>query len=184
MALSFYRLFSILLLVSLFGCSKPAPPTRSPEFLMTSTVREIMASMVMPSADELWNAVSSSVTEKGVVEKAPQSEQDWKDIRAKAITIMEASDLLLIPGRHAAPPGSTAQDPKSQLTPEQIEKLIADDPDSWTKFAHGLHDSVVPALKAIDAKDKMALSDAGDAIDKACENCHLKFWYPNESKNK
>src|SRR6185295_13390099 len=113
MALSFYRLFSILLLVSLFGCSKPAPPTRSPEFLMTSTVREIMASMVMPSADELWNAVSSSVTEKGVVEKAPQSEQDWKDIRAKAITIMEASDLLLIPGRHAAPPGSTAQDPKS-----------------------------------------------------------------------
>jgi len=24
--------------------------------------------------------------------------------------------------------------------------------------------------------------NAGDAIDKACENCHLKYWYPEEAK--
>ena len=153
-----------------------------PQFLATSTIREIMQSMVMPSADALWNSVSSSVTDKGIVEKAPETAQDWLDIRGRAITIIEASDLILIPGRHAAPPGASAQDPKVQLTPEQIDKLIADDPDSWTKFAHELHDSVMPALKAIDAKDKMALSDAGDAIDKACESCHKKYWYPNEGK--
>ena len=23
------------------------------------------------------------------------------------------------------------------------------------------------------------LSEAGEAIDTACENCHLKYWYPN-----
>jgi hypothetical protein len=171
---------SVLLLVLLFGCNKPAPPAKTPQFLVTSTLREVMESMVMPSADELWKAVSTTVTDKGTVEKAPHSEEDWKNIRARAVTLMEASDLILIPGRHAAPPGSTAQDPKVQLKPEQIDKLIADDPESWAHFAHRLHDSVIPALKAIDAKDTMGLSDAGDAIDKACESCHLKYWYPNE----
>jgi hypothetical protein len=39
------------------------------------------------------------------------------------------------------------------------------------------------ALKAIDARDKEALLDSGDAIDQACENCHVKYWYPNEAQN-
>jgi len=34
------------------------------------------------------------------------------------------------------------------------------------------------ALKAIDAKNVMGLLDAGEGIDNACENCHLKYWYP------
>jgi|SRR5712671_116457 len=168
-------------IISESGCSRP-DPSKAPEYLMTSTLREIMGSMVMPSADALWSAVSSSVTDKGVVEKAPKTEQEWKEVRDRAVTILEASDLILVPGRHVAAPGQTAQDSKINLTPEQIGKLISDDPASWTKFAHGMHDSVLPALKAIDAKDSMALSDAGGEIDKACENCHLKFWYPSEAK--
>jgi cytochrome c556 len=46
--------------------------------------------------------------------------------------------------------------------------------------AHGLHDAVLPALKAIEEKDVKGLSDAGEKIDTACENCHLKYWYPNQ----
>jgi hypothetical protein len=36
-----------------------------------------------------------------------------------------------------------------------------------------------PALAAIDAKDPLALLDAGEQIDTACENCHQVFWFPN-----
>ena len=70
------------------------------------------------------------------------------------------------------------------LAPNVIEKMIAEEPAAWTMFAHAMHDSVMPALKAIDAKDPMALSDAGAAIDQACENCHLKFWYPKDAQNR
>ena len=31
---------------------------------------------------------------------------------------------------------------------------------------------------AKDKKDAEALSDAGETIDEACEQCHLKYWYP------
>jgi signal transduction histidine kinase len=97
---------------------------------------------------------------------------------------MEASDLILIPGRHVAAPGEKEQDPNVNLAPEKIEALINSDRASWVKMAHDLHDSVLPALKAIDAKDAQALSDAGAGIDKACEDCHLKYWYPKDAGKK
>jgi hypothetical protein len=83
-----------------------------------------MGAMVMPSADILWSAVSSNVTDKGIEEKAPKTEEEWKAVRSSAVTIMEASDLILIPGRHVAAPGEKEQDPDVNLSPEKIEALI------------------------------------------------------------
>jgi hypothetical protein len=178
-----YLIPSSVVLILAGSCKKEEPP-KPPEFLVTSSIREIMGSMVMPGADDLWNAVSSSVTAKGVEEKAPKTEQEWNDVRGKAITLMEASNLILIPGRHVAPPGAVNKEPSVNLAPDVIEKMIAEEPAAWTMFAHAMHDSVIPALKAIDAKDPMALSDAGAAIDQACETCHLKFWYPKDAQKR
>jgi len=165
------------------GCKAPEPP-KEPELKLTSPIRDIMASMVMPSADVLWNAVSTNVTANGTEEKAPKTEEEWKAVRGSAVTIMEASDLIVIPGRHVAAPGDKEQDPKVNLAPEKIEAMINGDRASWVKMAHDLHDSVLPALKAIEAKDAMALSDAGAGVDKACEDCHLKYWYPKDAGTK
>jgi hypothetical protein len=32
------------------------------------------------------------------------------------------------------------------------------------------------------ARDKDALFVSIDKIDKACENCHLHYWYPNDKR--
>ena len=34
-----------------------------------------------------------------------------------------------------------------------------------------------PVLQAIEAKDKDKLLEVSDGIDRACENCHIKYWY-------
>lgn len=165
--------------VLLCGCkAQEEQPPKESEFRLTSPVRDIMGSMVMPSADILWNAVATNITDRGVEEKAPKSEEDWKSVRNSAVTLLEASDLILMPGRHVAAPGEKEKEPGVNLAPEKIEALINGDRAAWIAMAHGLHDSVMPALKAIDARDSKALSDAGTGIDKACEDCHLKYWYP------
>jgi len=67
-------------------------------------------------------------------------------------------------------------------TPEEIQKAIDGDRPSFTKFVHALNAAGVKALTAIDAKNAESLVEAGDAMDKACENCHLKYWYPNSPR--
>jgi hypothetical protein len=150
----------------------------------TFTIREIMQSMVQPRADTLWNAVSTSVTDKGVETNAPKNEEEWAKMRYEAVTLAEAMNSILTPGRKVAKAGEQAKDPKVELSPDQIEKLINEDRESWTKLAHSLQDSVMVAIKAIDAKNAEALSNAGGDMDMACETCHKKYWYPNQEEQK
>jgi cytochrome c556 len=163
------------------SCARQQPETQA-EYRTTATIKDIMDSMVDPSADFIWEAVATVVSAKGVEERAPQTDEEWRDVRRRAITLLEATNLLQIPGRHVAKPGEKADDPKVELAPEQIEDMINKDRTSWIKYAHGLHDATMEALKAIDEKDKEKLLDVGNGIDEACEKCHLQYWYPNENK--
>src|SRR5437899_5961435 len=153
------------------------------EYRTTATIKDIMDSMVDPGSDVIWDSVETVVSAKGTEEKMPRTDEEWKNVRNHAIMLLEATNLLLIPGRHVAKPGEKAEDPKVELAPEQIETLINQDRASWVKFAHGLHDATMDSFKAIEKKDVEGLLNSGDGIDKACESCHLKYWYPNEAKN-
>ena len=152
--------------------------SREPDFRPTSTIKDIMDSMVDPSADVIWESVATIITIDGTEEKAPRTDDEWKAVRRGAIRIIEATNLLLIPGRHVAQPGEKAENENIELAPEEIEARLNQDRASWITLAHGLHDAGMTVLHAIDAKDAPALSDAGEGLDRACENCHLKYWYP------
>jgi hypothetical protein len=163
-----------LLLVGACRAQQPA------DYRPTATVKDIMDSIVDPSADALWDSVGTTISAAGTQQRAPHTDEEWANLRRRTVQLIEATNLLLIPGRHVARPGEKAEDPKIQLAPEQIEALINEDRQAWTRRAHGLHDAAVEAQKAIEARNAEALLDAGDVLDKACENCHLTYWYPRK----
>ncbi|MEP7310870.1 MAG: hypothetical protein ABJA98_35685 [Acidobacteriota bacterium] len=176
------RRFTLLFLVSsavfvVVACSKTqAPPPSS--FRPTSTIKDLMDSMVDPSADALWESVATIVSAAGTEERQPKTPEEWANVRRRAITLIEATNLLIMEGRHVAKPGEKAENEEVELGPEEIEKLINEDRTTWIKNAYALNDATMIALKAIDAKSASGLLDAGEGIDTACENCHLKYWYP------
>ena len=75
---------------------------------------------------------------------------------------------------------TTAKD--GELPPDEIEKLVAKDRASWIRLAQKFSDAAQVALKAANGKSADGISDADEGIDGACENCHLKFWYPDQEK--
>jgi hypothetical protein len=155
------------------GCSR----TPSPEFQPTATVKDIMDSVVDPNADAIWDSVEIIATLQGIEEKVPKTDEDWKNLRRHAISLLEASNLLLVPGRRIAKPGEKAEDERVDLKPEEIEERMKNDPAAWTMGAHGLHDATLESLKAIEARDVKALLNAGDVLDQSCETCHRQYWY-------
>ena len=161
------------------GCTGTAkPPASDSPLRPTSTIKDIMDSVVDPSADALWDAVATTVSAAGTDERRPRTDEEWANVRHHAIALLEATNLLLMEGRHVAKPGEKAADPEVELGPDQIEALIAQDRAAFVKLAHGLYDAALPALKATQDKNADALLDAGEGIDMACESCHLKYWYP------
>ena len=153
-----------------------------PQYRTDATVKDIMDSIVDPNADYLWDAVSTDSTLKGIVEKAPKTDEDWKEVRRHAVSLMEAMNMLQIPGRPVAKPGEKAADPRVEEPPEVIKTMIDSDRRTWAANANGLYDATALILKAVDAKNVDGILDAGDRIDKACETCHLKYWYPKQTQ--
>ena len=175
-----YLLIALVSVVCIAACGKsqaPEPLLRSP-----STVKEIMDSMVEPSADFIFDSVAQIADEHGITEKAPHTEEEWKEVRRRAIQLLEAPNLLVMPGRQAAHSHERSQNPKIELQPEEIQKLIDADHAAFAARALVLQDAATKALSAIDKKDAKGLFDAAGALDKACENCHLRYWYPNDER--
>lgn len=172
------------------GCqsSQPTPaaaPTRAadPPFRTTSTIREVMQSMVAPSAQGLWDSVGRVSDAKGTRDLEPRSDEEWAAVRRHAVSLMETTNLLLIPGRHVAREGQQtlkADDaaPGTELPPSEIEKRINQNWTTWIAMVHALHGSAASMLDAIDKKDVPRLESNGSDLDGVCESCHLIFWYP------
>ena len=160
------------------GCNRREERAPQPQFRPTATVKDIMTSIVDPEADVLWNAVATIVSLTGTEERAPKTDEEWEAVRRSAVQLVEATNLLRVPGRHVARPGEKSQNPRIELQPETIQKMIAEDPATWSRHVDQLHDAAVPALTAADAKNAKGLFDAGEHIERACESCHQQYWYP------
>jgi hypothetical protein len=178
--MKFYWLPLAAFLFAGSGCSKEGPP--APDLLRTATIKDIMDSMVDPSGDFMFESVAEIADEHGVTVKAPKTDEEWEDVRHHALILLEAPNLLTMQGRKVAHPNERSKNPEVELQPEQIQKLVDADRPSFLRRARRLQDAATEALKAIDAKDKDALFSSIDHIDKACENCHLHYWYPNDKR--
>jgi len=141
-----------------------------------------MDSMVDPSADYLFDSVAQIADERGITDKAPHTPEEWKEARRRAVQLVEAPNLLIMSSRKAARPGERSENPSVELQPEEIQKLIDADHPAFVTRARQLQDAAQAALQSIDAKDAKGLFDAAGKLDKACENCHLHYWYPNDRR--
>ena len=143
-----------------------------------STIKDLMDSIIDPSADVVWGAVGTVVDQDGVHDTFPKTQEEWLNVRRAAIRIIEGSNLLMMPGREAAPPGSKSDAPGVELEPPEITALIKRNRRSFDAFARTLQALGFEAVRAIEAQDTAALLEIGGRIQDACEGCHQVFWYP------
>ena len=162
------------------GCSRSVSPDT--QLAPTATIKDLMDAMVDPSAEYLFDNIVEIVDESGTIDKTPKTDEEWAEVRRRALMLVEAPNLLVAPGRKVANPGEKPEYPEVELGPDQIQQLIDGDRDAFVRRARRLQDAATLALKAIDARDKRELFAKLGDVDKACESCHLHYWYPNDKR--
>lgn len=113
---------------------------QAPVFQPVGTVRQVMLGIVKPSSDVVFKFQFDP----------PKTDEEWATLQNNVLTLAEAGNLLLVPGR-------------------------AKDQGEWVKNAKALIDTGSQAFKAANAKDAKALETIGDKIDETCESCHAKY---------
>jgi hypothetical protein len=143
-----------------------------------ASIKDLMDAIIDPSADVLWGAVGTVVDEEGEHESIPKTPEAWLDLRRAAIRIVEGANLLMMPGRDAAPVGTKSEVPGVELEPAQIAALIKKNRKSFDAYARSLRVIGLQALRATETKNAESLIEIGGRMQDLCESCHRKFWYP------
>lgn len=168
----------------LTACSQghPAAHDRNsnpPPFIPAATLQELMDAQIDPAADFIWGSVGTVITAAGVEDRRPHTDEDWAQVRHKVIALIEATNLLLIPGRRVADSDFPSAGP-GVLSSTEIQRNLTHDPAGFDSFVLALRAVALQELAAVDHQDAAALLQTGEAMDAACESCHVANWYPHE----
>lgn len=167
---------------SALAIAQTGPINASKDRQIHTTIKDLMDSIVDPSADVIWGASGTIVDQdQGTVELSPKNQDEWLNVRRAAVRIVEGANLLMTPGRQTAPPGTKSETPGVELEPSEITALIGRNRIGFNAFATALRDLGWEALRATEAKNTDALLDIGGRMQEVCEGCHQTFWYPNAS---
>ena len=128
-----------------------APAADSGQYRTAVPMKELMGHVIDNAADGVWLAQGWLINEEGTHELFPTDDAGWRYATNAGITIAEASNLLLLPGRP-----------------------VDDDP-RWADAAHMLYDAGMEAHQAAEARDKERFFEAGGKIYEACTKCHSHY---------
>lgn len=144
-----------LVMVASGGCSEP----EGPPFQPMVDVKELMTAIVDPAADVLWDSVGTVISEEGVDEWYPKTDDDWAAVRHSAIVIMEAGNLLMIGER-------------------------ARDRGAWMEMSRQMIDAGAEALKAAESRDPDAVFAVGETVYFSCDRCHSLYWIDDRDRGR
>jgi plastocyanin len=85
---------------------------------------------------------------------------------------------MLMEGRDVARSGFRSENPGIELEPEEVQALIEEDFEAWTRLVTDYHRVAVTMFDAVTNRDADRLFDEGGALDVTCERCHQRYWYP------
>src|SRR5262245_13936192 len=72
------------------------PPQLLSDMTPVVSVKELMANMIDPIADNIFDAVWWETTPKGLVEHRPKTDEDWDKVKTGAVSLAEGIFLLKV----------------------------------------------------------------------------------------
>ena len=139
------------------SCAADAPT--GPPFRTDATVRMLMANLVDPAADLVWDAVGTIIDVNGENHWEPVTEEDWISVRYGAMSMIEAGNLLMMETR-------------------------ARDQDQWIRFSEAMMDAGMLMFQAAEAEDAERVFALGEDVYNACDNCHQLYWVDDADRGR
>ena len=112
-----------------------------------SDIHDVMAHLLTPASEKIWNASGSIITKEGELSLAPTNQEEWNEVIFGAKVIMESTFILNRPDR-------------------------AKGREDWVRFSELLEPIGKRALKAAENKDSEKLFVVGADLYQACVACH------------
>ena len=140
----------------------PAKPAAGAPVRVTAKVQgnlaQVMRGILFPNSNIIFDAQNNDPTKKKADEQFGNPYGGWQSVENAAISLAEAANLLIIPGRVC-----------SNGKPAPLAQA------DWPKLVQGLRDAAMASYKAAQSKNMDNIVDAAGTLTEACSACHDKY---------
>jgi len=173
---------SLFLLGAGLLCAAASYATNTPA--AAPNLHDLMKKIVAVQAQAIWDVGNQAQDDKGNPDASKLKPADWgrvvtagTQVRQVAQTLAKADHLMAsAPGQKIDGEGGSPDAP----TAKQVQGYIDANPQVFRAFAQALSGSMDQIVAAAQAKNAQKLFDVSGNLDQICEDCHVKFWYPNQ----
>jgi hypothetical protein len=137
----------------LSACSprEAAAPAGGAKLNTDLPMSELMGHVIDPAAFMYWKGSGTEITAAGEKDLAPTTEEGWETLVTGATILVEAGNLLQMPGRARAPEAD------------------------WNRYAQQLTERAMAARAAAEKHDKQGVFDEGGKVYEVCVACHKQY---------
>ncbi len=137
----------------MLGCSEnqtEEPPPVEAAYNTALNVQQVMNLVLEPASDILWDSAGWVMDAAGYEDLYPTTDEGWEYVRAQAAVVIEAGNMLALPGR-------------------------AEDADAWMIYSQGLSEAGILAMEAASAQNEEDFFQAGAQLYSVCTACHQAY---------
>lgn len=132
------------------GAPAATHASSAPAIAPLASTKQIMAGIVSPTSNAIFQSVQTNITLKGVEEIFPKTDEEWALLGAQAASLGEAGNMLMTDKR-------------------------AIDRGDWIKMSQAMVDAAKQTLKAVEKRNPEDVLASGEAINMTCDNCHERY---------
>jgi hypothetical protein len=140
------------------AAAKPAAPAARQVAKIHGNLAQVMRGILFPNSNIIFDAQNNDPTKKKADEQFGNPYGGWQSVENAAISLAEAANLLIIPGRVC-----------SNGKPAPLAQA------DWPKLVQGLRDAAMASYKAAQSKNMDNIVDASGTLTEACSACHDKY---------
>jgi cytochrome c556 len=148
-------------------------------------LHDLMKNVVAVQTQAIWDVGNRAQDDQGTPDASKLAPADWSKlidaagkVRQVALTLARSEHVL------AAAPGVKIDGEGNADAPgaRQVQAALDANPREFKSLSQALATSMDEVVAAAQAKDAARLFDVSGALDQVCEDCHVKFWYPQKKQ--
>ena len=146
-------------------------------------LHDLMKNVVAVQMQLIWDVGNQAQDDHGNPDASKLKADNWSKVIGAGGKLQQVAQTLARADQVvAAAPGTKLGD---QGTPgafgvTQMQAAIDANPAEFRALAQALSVSMDQVVAAAKAKDAAKLFDVSGELDQVCENCHMRFWYPEQ----
>jgi hypothetical protein len=148
-------------------------------------LHDLMKNVVAVQTQAIWDVGNRAQDDQGNPDASKLAAEDWSKLIDAAGKVRRVAQTLARPEHVlAAAPGMKIDGEVNPDAPgaRQVQAALEANPQEFRALSQALATSMDQVVAAARAKDAAKLFDVSGALDQVCEDCHLKFWYPQKKQ--